>query len=861
MLKLEQSFTPSSTLVLAYKENMTALNLSADESNGCSPSEQADIYRIEISGKLDPKKRGELGQYLTPLPVAKYMASLFNDTPMDIVLLDPGAGTGSLTAAFIQDMIDRSTLPHSIQANIYELEPLMISYINSTLKKCAAAGKEMNIEITTSIAQVDFIEWSVDQISAHEGLFLTGEQPSFTHCIMNPPYKKISSNSKHRSLLRQIGIETGNLYSAFLALSIKLLSPGGELVAIVPRSFCNGPYFKPFRKLLLEHMAICKLHVFDHRDKTFQDDKVLQENIIFHAVKGQSQGDVFITSCSGPEFENMTCRTVSFDKVVKPTDPDKFIHIAVNELDQMVVDRISVFSTPLQDTEIEVCTGPVVDFRLRPDIRQQADKGTHPLIYPGHFSSNFIKWPKPDGKKPNAIQESESSSRWLMPNGWYVAAKRFSSKEEKRRIVAALHTPDRVPGDKIGFENHLNIFHQNKAGLEPAIAKGLAVYLNSTLLDLYFRQFSGHTQVNATDLRALHYPNWETLLRLGEQVTEAFPTQKEIDLLIEKEIELMTDQDNGNPLIIQSRTQEALSILETLGLPKGQLNERSALTLLAVLDLKPEAGWHEASQPLIGITPIMNFIRDNYGKEYAPNTRETIRRQTIHQFIDAGIVISNPDKPDRPINSPYWCYQITPETLKLIHSFGKDAWETNVAEYLEQRGTLTEQYAMKREMVMIPVKINGGKKLALTPGKHSQLIKDIITKFGPRYAPGAEVLYVGDTGSKLGHFDKKAFKSLGLTFNTHGKFPDVVLYMPSKNWLLLIESVTSHGPVDGKRHSELSSLFADSTAGIVYVTAFPDRQIMAKYLNDISWETEVWTADAPTHLIHFNGDRFLGPYK
>ena len=279
------------------------------------------------------------------------------------------------------------------------------------------------------------------------------------------------------------------------------------------------------------------------------------------------------------------------------------------------------------------------------------------------------------------------------------------------------------------------------------------------------------------------------------------------------------------------------------------------------MDLKPENDWSEAGAPLIGITPIMDFIRDHYGKEYAPNTRETIRRQTMHQFVDAGIAVSNPDRPGRPVNSPKWCYQITSDTLDLIRSFDTDSWDAKLAPYLEQRASLAEQYAMERDMQMIPLEINDGKQLALTPGKHSQLIKDIITQFGPRYAPGAEVLYVGDTGSKMGHFAKETFETLGLTFDSHGKFPDVVLYLRSNNWLLLIESVTSHGPVDSKRHSELSALFADSTAGVVYVTAFPDRQTMAKYLGDISWETEVWVADAPTHLIHFNGERFLGPYN
>ncbi len=839
---------------------MKALSLSTDGQSRLLPTEQAESYRLELSRKLHPKKRGMLGQFLTPLGVASFMASLFSDVNEDVILLDPGAGTGTLTAAFVQEMSSRRVRPSSIRAEVYELDPLMVGYLNSTLEKCDYIGEGGGTRVSSVVTQVDFIEWGVELIRS-EGTFFEVERPPFTHCIMNPPYKKIRSDSKHRAWLRAAGIETSNLYSAFLALTIKLLTPGAELVAIVPRSFCNGPYFKPFRELLLEHMAIRHMHVFDSRNQAFKDDEVLQENIILHAVKERQQEDVLITSSSGPEFEGMTERTVNFDKVVKPNDPDQFIHIAASDLDQMVVDRISVFSHTLADINIEVSTGPVVDFRLRPDIRQEPEVGAYPLIYPGHFKSNYIQWPNLEGKKPNSICESEHSARWLMANGWYVVTKRFSSKEEKRRIVAALHAPVRVPGDKVGFENHLNVFHCKKAGLEPIIAKGLAVYLNSSLLDLYFRQFSGHTQVNATDLRTLHYPERETLIRLGEQVRDAFPLPDEVDRLLDAEIERMAKQDIPNPLIIQKRTREALSILEALRLPRGQLNERSALTLLALADLKPEHGWSEARNPLIGITPIMDFIKDHYRKVYAPNTRETIRRQTIHQFVDAGMAFLNPDQPDRPVNSPKSCYQVTANTLDLVRSFGTEQWDSMLSGYLAKMGTLAEQYAKERDMQMIPLEISNGVKLDLTPGEHSHLIKGIITEFGPRFAPGAEVLYVGDTGSKLGHFDEEAFEKLGLTFDSHGKFPDVILYLRSKNWLLLIESVTSHGPVDSKRHAELTALFANNSAGVVYVTAFPDRQVMSRYLRDISWETDVWIADAPSHLIHFDGERFLGPYN
>ena len=305
----------------------------------------------------------------------------------------------------------------------------------------------------------------------------------------------------------------------------------------------------------------------------------------------------------------------------------------------------------------------------------------------------------------------------------------------------------------------------------------------------------------------------------------------------------------------------ALQIIMALGLPKAQHNERSALSLLALLNLTPGKPWDDAENPLIGITPIMDWAHEHYGKEYAPNTREMFRRQTMHQFCNAGLALYNPDQPDRPVNSPKAVYQIEPAALKLLRSFDTPKWRRNLAVYLAKRETLVTRYALAREQNRIPVKIAPGKEITLSPGKHSELIRDIIENFAPRFAPGSVLVYAGDTGDKWGYFDAAWLAELGVSVDTHGKMPDVILHFVKQNWLLLVESVTSHGPVDGKRHAELAALFASSKAGLVYVTAFPNRAIMSRYLGEITWETEVWVADAPSHLIHFNGVRFLGPYS
>ena len=305
---------------------------------------------------------------------------------------------------------------------------------------------------------------------------------------------------------------------------------------------------------------------------------------------------------------------------------------------------------------------------------------------------------------------------------------------------------------------------------------------------------------------------------------------------------------------------DAISILKQLGFPSKQQQERSALTLLALLDLRPDGNWQDLQSPLMGVTPIMDWMNLYYQKQYAPNSRETVRRQTLHQFVSAGLILYNPDEPNRPVNSGKTVYQIEPSAKALLQSFSTDQWENNLEKYLADRDTLVSKYAKEREHLLVPVQIDSNTEILLTPGAHSELIKKIIEDFAPRFAPNSTLIYAGDTGSKVGHFNETLLAELGVTINKHGKMPDVVLYFSEKDWLILIESVTSHGPVDGKRHEELAQLFANSTAGLVYVTAFPDRAIMRKYLGDIAWETEVWVADAPTHLIHFNGVRFLGPY-
>lgn len=310
----------------------------------------------------------------------------------------------------------------------------------------------------------------------------------------------------------------------------------------------------------------------------------------------------------------------------------------------------------------------------------------------------------------------------------------------------------------------------------------------------------------------------------------------------------------------QERIKEAAAALQALGLPKGQQNKRSALTLLALLDLTPDELWAEASAPFMGVTPIIDFCREHYGKEYKPNTRESFRKATLHQFCDAGVALLNPDDPARAINSGKTVYQIEQSALALLRGFGGPQWEADLVAYLASTTTLRERYAQERAMTRIPVSVAEGQTVTLSPGGQNVLIEQIIHEFAPRFTPGGQILYIGDTEEKFAFFDVPVFEALGIVIEAYGKMPDVIVHYRERNWLVLIEAVTSHGPIDAKRRTEMQALFQSSAAGLVFITAFLTRKALAPYLGRLAWETDVWLAESPSHLIHFNGDKFLGPY-
>jgi adenine-specific DNA-methyltransferase len=413
-----------------------------------------DTVRLESARKLDPSRRATLGQFFTSTSIARLMASLSSFGGETVRLLDPCAGMGVLAAAWICTACDTDAHPACIEVIAYEIDELLIDGLRRVLDQAREYAETRGVVVRFTIRNEDFIRSAVQQITG--GIFCSGS-PSFDIAILNPPYGKFRTDSPERRLLREVGVETSNLYTAFVALSLRIVASGGELIAITPRSFCNGPYFTPFRRDLLRLGSLTHVHVFDSRNTAFGEDEVLQENIVFRVVRGRDQNE-FVNvewSTSGHLLQSER-REVPFSQVVRAEDDDAFIHIAPDHWDSHIAEMVRALRGSLSTLDLQVSTGRVVDFRVKEFLRADPAEDTVPLIYPGHFFNNSIAWPIQGSKKPNALVRTTDTQAQLNPSGTYVLVKRFSAKEERRRIVAAVLDPSAIIGEFVAFENHLN---------------------------------------------------------------------------------------------------------------------------------------------------------------------------------------------------------------------------------------------------------------------------------------------------------------------------------------------------------------------------------------------------------------------
>ena len=493
---------------------------------------RAELARLESAAELGSSNRRQLGQYFTPAVVAELVVRGAR-LPLNGTLrvLDPGAGTGSLSTALIARVLrERPQLKVEIVA--VECDVALVPALERTLKDCAATAASLGATVVFKVEPKDFVEWATEELSGlgSAQTLLAQDGKHFDLVITNPPYRKLSPASIAGRALSAHGVDAPNTYAAFLALGILLLQRGGQLAAITPRSFTNGVYFRNFRRWMLARVGIDRLTSFKKRDILFAEDDVLQENLVLAATRDLmavrtsivTVGDLGVTSE----------RAVHYEDVVLPSDPEAFVRIPAGERESANSAKVLHLPTLLQDLGLGVSTGRVVDFRCKAALRSEVESGTVPLIYPSHLKNGRVAWPIMNFRKWNAICDDETTAKMLLPAGWYVLVKRFSVKEESRRIVAAVFEPGNAHGGRVGFENHLNVIHCNNVGFDEALARGLNVWLNSTVLDDYYRQISGHTQVNATDLRNLPFPTTTQLLELGKAVAGGLLDQDKLDSLV-----------------------------------------------------------------------------------------------------------------------------------------------------------------------------------------------------------------------------------------------------------------------------------------------------------------------------------------
>lgn len=488
------------------------------------------IHNILIKVRKDKKlfvKKEKYEQFFTDISTADFMAKMFKPiNNKKINILDPGCGIGILTVMLVFNICNWSEVPKEINAVLYEIDEDLIKYLEKMLEYCKNICEGVGIKFKYKVIIGDFLKKDLENIE---------EKVNFV--IINPPYKKIKNNTEEKDILLKKGMDVLNYYEAFILVAKKYLKRKGQIVAITPRSFCNGVYSFNFRKELFSDMKIQHIHSFKSRNSVFRNDEVLQENIIYNVVKSKTTKDnkILISHSLDNSFLDLKINKVSTDDIIYPNDKKYIIRILTSKEEKQICDKMNKLPCKLKDLNIEVSTGPVVDFRIKKDLlSKEYVVNSIPIIFTEHFKKGRIKWPLKNVKKYNYIVPDTSNLNYLRLNGNYVLVKRVTSKEEKKRIVASLYEKEKINTNYVAYDNKINYYHINKKGLDLEIAKGLCIYLNSSIVDWYFRTMSGNTQVNVTDLRNIKYPSEKKLRIISKYFNNNIPNQNQIDDIIEK---------------------------------------------------------------------------------------------------------------------------------------------------------------------------------------------------------------------------------------------------------------------------------------------------------------------------------------
>ncbi len=467
-----------------------------------------------FDASTSPDERKKRGHFGTPPAVAEFMAGMFAELPHgDVHVLDPGAGVGTLSAAICQRALGQRSCG-ALFFELWENDPTLVPLLKKTMGHCRKKLREMGHGMEFVVRNEDFV-----LANSSRTLFDDGPEPKFDLAILNPPYFKLRKDSPHARAMDHVVHGQPNIYALFMAAAADLLAQGGEMVAITPRSYFNGPYFKRFRKWFFDRMTARRIHVFESRTEAFKDDAVLQENVILHAARGAAAKDVALSISLGRDLAAVEHNTGAYRNVIDNSNGDHIVRVTTSHLDCEIVAAVDRLPSQFRNLGFEISTGPVVTFRSTELLRRERAVDTAPLLWMHNVRPFITQFPPKNGKQTH-IEVSDASKKLLVRARWYILLKRFTAKEEKRRLVAGILKPTDSYSQWVGLENHLNYVYRRGSELTQAEAFGLAAFFNSALVDRYFRAISGNTQVNATEIRVMPVPDAPTLVRIGEQIQE-----------------------------------------------------------------------------------------------------------------------------------------------------------------------------------------------------------------------------------------------------------------------------------------------------------------------------------------------------
>lgn len=788
----------------------------------------------EYIESMPKKERKKYGQFFTSMETARFMAGLYNldEKKSKISILDAGAGSGILSCAFIE-RIETIDSIQEIEITCYENDNNVLPLLKRNLEYCKEKSRK---KIDVHIVEDNYI---LSQYLDFNHMIGGNDEPKkYDFVIGNPPYKKIPKDAPEATAMSEVCYGAPNLYFIFAAMGLFNLREEGEMVYIIPRSWTSGAYFKRFREYFLTVGKLEHIHLFVSRSKVFEKESVLQETIIIKVRKrGKTPETVTITSSkSNSDFGKIASLTVPYDLVV--AGENYYVYLVTDEGEVEVLRKLHKFNKTLPAIGVKMKTGLTVDFRNRQILRDEEEEGAIPLFYAQHIKQGKIEFPI---QKEHEYVVTEQKGL-MQDNKNYLFVKRFTAKEEPRRLQCGVYLAKRFPQyKKISTQNKINFVDGVLTEMSECLVYGLYVLFNSTLYDKYYRILNGSTQVNSTEINAMPVPDLEDIQEMGRKVLKSRDySEANCNLILEG--------------IVCKKIEETKEFLKTIGMPKAQQADICCYVILAMAGVKPDMSWSEATNEWIRIHDIIQFVNTFYDMGYAENSRETFRKQALHRFRTAALIEDN----GKATNSPNYRYRLTEETVQILRTMGTPKWKESIKRFLDYHEKLVDLYASKKKMTMMPVNINGD-SFKFSTGKHNELQKAIIEEFAPRFAPNSECLYVGDTIEKDMVKNVEKLKELGFEITLHDKMPDVVLYREDKDWIYFVESVTSVGPIDPKRILEITEMTKDVTAGKIFVTAFLDFKTYKKFAEKLAWETEVWIAEMPEHMIHLNGDRFMGP--